>query len=118
MFCRTMFCQSCFKKNLPDKDILYLVYGQTKGMQIYAEYLSVSRDKLGFTPHLITVIQSGETEVVLEVVCGVVGCGMYAWYDEKLQEWQTYELEKRNVTISIKDFKALYENPDLGYRLP
>lgn len=118
MFCRTWFCDKCFKKNLPDKDMLYLVYGQTKGMQIYAEYMSVARDKLGFTPHLITVVQSGEEEVVLEIICGVVGCGMYAWYDEKHQEWKILEKEKKSIIIPVNDFKALYENPDLGYRLP
>jgi len=118
MFCRTFFCDKCFKKNLPDKDILYLVYGQTKGMQIFAEYLSVAKDKLGFTPHLITVLSSDDKQVVLEVVCGVVNCGMYAWYDKDEEGWKTLEKEKRQVTISVQDFKALYEYPDLGYRLP
>lgn len=118
MFCRTFYCESCAKKSRPQEYEFFVVYGTDHGTFFkHRVDRFVHAKEYGFTPHLITVLGHGNGEVYLEVICAMQNCGVY--FGDKLndKEQQIVLLGQRKVTISEKDFKALYEFKNNGYEI-
>lgn len=118
MFCRTMFCEACFKKSRPQENQFFVLYG--KDHQTFYKHRVdkfVHAKEYGFTPHLITVLGHENGLVHLEVICAMQNCGVH--FGERLndKEQQIVLLGQRKITLSEKDFKALYEFKDNGYEI-
>lgn len=118
MFCRTFFCEKCFNKQRPQEDQFFVLYGkdhQTFFKHRVGRY--VHAKDYGFTPHLITVLGHDKGEVYLEVICAMQNCGVYFGEQLNDKEQKIVLLGQRKITMSEKDFKALYEFKNNGYEI-
>lgn len=79
-FSRTAYCETCAKAKRPEEKDLYSVIGSTHQIMDVKEVGRVKRKNTpyGYTPHYFwTDKVKGET-VVVNVCCGMIGCGTRA----------------------------------------
>lgn len=118
MICRTFFCLDCYKNNRP-KSGDYIVLYKKSEKQLIVGYLEYNVHKLeqGFTPHLITVKERKNNLVLIEIICGVGGCGVYVDLDKEQKEVLYYQERKKLVTLSDVSYEVLLNRSDYGYKL-
>lgn len=118
MICRTFFCLDCYKNNRPHSGDYIVLYGKTK-KEFLVGYLDYNVHKLeqGFTPHLITVKERKNNLVLIEIICGVGGCGVYVDLQKSEKEVLYFKERKKLVTLSDASYEALLNRSDFGYKL-
>lgn len=113
-----MFCERCAEKHRPQEGQFFIVFG--KDRQYYIKHRvdkHVHIRDMGYTPHLLTVLEHNSETVKLEAICCMAGCGIMLgkYIDQTEQELKF--LHKRIVEMSVENFKALYEFKNNGYEI-
>lgn len=116
MICRTFFCEECSKLSRPHSGNYYVLYhSKKKEYSIHQLEYNPERINRGFTPHLVQVMARTKDEVLLELSCCMYSCGIDL--EKKGEKFFIKIKIVRRVYMSVKDYEALLNHSDLGYRL-
>lgn len=114
---RTFYCPECFKQKRPQAGQKFVSVGSTKHV------MEIRRAQhggtLGFTPHLIYLLDTTRTHAHFAVICGMDECGISI--AKEMNDRGRYDIEflneGREFTLPLKDWNLLVMLTDLGYRV-
>lgn len=111
---RCGFCESCYKSHRPSLKDLFAVIGNTG---VYHIYSSRGANAHGITPHFYKLIKVIGSNVVVESICAMDGCGIdiedcapdKIFYFRK-EQWN------RSI-ITLEQWNSLVMLRDSGYQI-
>jgi len=118
MFTRVAFCESCFNKQLPQDGTFFILFGHsTQNYHKHRVDKHVHAKEYGFTPHLMNVISTANGIVKIEMVCSIVGCGLYLGTPDSNKDREVIFTRTMFTDIPEEEFKALYQFKNTGYEI-
>jgi len=115
MICRTFFCEDCYRNKRPKSGDFYSTYSQKNKEVIHELDYNPPHINRGFTPHYVEILARNSDEVMVEICCTIIGCGITL--EKRAEEYYVKVIRRRKVFLSSKDFAILFKRSDYGYRL-
>lgn len=119
---RVSFCSRCYSKGRPQDGDMFVVYGgkskQTWTYMFQAPEKRSEAPYLGFTPHFFNLdkqLPDGNLEVIK--CCAMENCGIYFEYDDAGKRKGFKTLKATTIVMSPKEWQALCNFSDSGYKL-
>ena len=109
---RTSYCPHCHETGRPDNGDRFAVQAGTRETSFIKTAESVNRKDTpyGFTPHFFILDKVVNDEVLVDTVCGIIGCGceLVPAYDQNGQvSYDVDFIHSEKVIMTIEDWNAL-----------
>lgn len=117
---RVMFCQQCYEAQRPHDELLFAVLGSTnQKVWVYYYEAPFNRELIkpyGYTPHFVVLDKVLDGIAHILVTCACNECGVDIRYSQE-KGWEVDIIKTIPMTLPLKDYLALEQFTDTGYKL-